>query len=114
MAHDAQLLLELALEKEGPSPELVVLDMRSLEQFEECDFTKAKLGSSGASGTLFRRCRFDGADLRGAHLMNCTFEACTFAETRFGKGSLAGSAFVASELPTELLADTILDRVRGL
>lgn len=88
-------------------------DVRPGERFVDCDFSNAKLNRAMARGAHFVRCDFSAADLRGAHLMSCTFDNCRFDDARFGNGSLAGSRFIGP-IDTSKFKATILDDVKLL
>jgi hypothetical protein len=59
--------------------------------FEDCDFGNVRFGRrwvavpSVLSQTVFRRCRFDGADLRHFNVGQSRFEECSFRKARIDK-----------------------------
>lgn len=76
--------------------------------FVNCSFCKSKLRDVGGESVSFRECRFDDADLRGAHLCSCTFDTCTWGNVTFGDGSFYRSRFTG-EQPLSV-GNTIMDR----
>jgi len=48
--------------------------------FTSCDFSRVRIeeGNLGDAATIYRRCRFDGADLRNANPLFARFEECSF------------------------------------
>lgn len=80
-------------------------------EFDEVDFTGARMNSTNANQVLFRRCRFVQTVLRKATLLNCTFEDCVFDRCSFGSGSIAGSKFIRSSLALDELKKTVIENV---
>ncbi|MFB4327831.1 pentapeptide repeat-containing protein [Paenibacillus sp. CR_12] len=49
---------------------------------------------------------------RGAHLMYCLFEECSFNEAIFDNGSLSGSRFVSEAEALPVWDNTIMEHVK--
>jgi uncharacterized protein YjbI with pentapeptide repeats len=79
-------------------------------EFIECSFVRAKLKSAMGKAS-FIRCNFDGADLRGVHLLSCTFVECSFDKTIFGGGSLSFSIFEGTDISMVNPEDTLLEGI---
>jgi uncharacterized protein YjbI with pentapeptide repeats len=68
--------------------------------FDRCDFRGLKLDRRLAPlfvalpRSVFRDCRFDGADLRHAHLGQSRFERCTFDDARLEDSDTGGAEFI--------------------
>jgi hypothetical protein len=68
--------------------------------FDRCDFRGLKLDRrlaplfTALPRSVFRDCRFDGADLRRAELGQSRFERCTFDDARLEDGDLAAAEFI--------------------
>ncbi len=98
--------------------------------FQECDFSSAKLtgavlrgkfvnccfDSTDLSSTLgnqvqFIGCKFIKSNLRKATLANSLFDGCVFSECRFGSGSLARSRFLHTPLESVEFGNTLMEKV---
>lgn len=68
--------------------------------FDLCDFRGLKLDRrlaplfAALPRSVFRDCRFDGADLRRAHLGQSRFERCTFDDARLEDSDTGGAEFI--------------------
>lgn len=68
--------------------------------FDRCDFRGLKLDRRLAPlfgalpRSVFRDCRFDGADLRRAHLGQSRFERCTFDDARLEDSDAGAAEFI--------------------
>jgi hypothetical protein len=68
--------------------------------FDRCDFRGVKLDRrlaplfSALPRSVFRDCRFDGADLRRAHLGQSRFERCTFDDVRLEDSDTGAAEFI--------------------
>lgn len=79
--------------------------------FTECDFTKANLSGSVASGVRFERCDFTRARLGSIMwTQRCVFDQCVFDGLISCSGSVAGSRFIGTR--PDSLERCITDHVR--
>jgi uncharacterized protein YjbI with pentapeptide repeats len=68
--------------------------------FDRCDFRGLKLDRrlaplfAALPRSVFRDCRFDGADLRRAHLGQSRFERCTLDDARLEDSDTGGAEFI--------------------
>jgi hypothetical protein len=68
--------------------------------FDRCDFRGLKLDRrlaplfAALPRSVFRDCRFDGADLRRAHLGQSRFERCTFDDARLEDSDAGAAEFI--------------------
>ena len=68
--------------------------------FDRCDFRGLKLDRrlapllAALPRSVFRDCRFDGADLRRAQLGQSRFERCTFDDARLEDSDIAAAEFI--------------------
>jgi hypothetical protein len=68
--------------------------------FDRCDFRGLKLDRrlaplfAALPRSVFRDCRFDGAELRRAQLGQSRFERCTFDDARLEDSDIAGAEFI--------------------
>jgi hypothetical protein len=94
---------------------------RSFEQvestFTDCDFTRSRFVFA-VFGTMprvsvFRGCRFDGADLRNAYLGHARFERCDFRHARIAGWSSEASEFVGCHFAGRLEACNFRGRPWG-
>jgi len=80
-------------------------------EFVDCNFSNANLSRTVASGAVFERCTFTGANLRGVMwTTRCVFVHCDFEGVTTLTGSVAGSVFIGSVPPD--LSGCIVDHVR--
>ncbi|WP_098744184.1 pentapeptide repeat-containing protein [Paenibacillus sp. EZ-K15] len=82
------------------------------ERFEDCDFTGGNLSHAIARDAAFIRCNFANVNFRGAHLMYCLFEECSFEGAIFHNGSLSGSRFVGETDALPVWGNTIMEYVK--
>lgn len=99
-------------------------------EFQECDFTSAKLtgavlrgkfvncsfNSTDLSSVLgnqvqFIGCQFIKSNFRKATLANTLFDGCILSECRFGSGSLARSRFLHTPLESVDFGNTLMEKV---
>lgn len=80
--------------------------------FDNCDFRGLKLDRrlapmfSALPRSVFRDCRFDGADLRRADLGQSRFERCTFDDARLENSETETAEFIGCRFAGPLLALT--------
>jgi Pentapeptide repeats (9 copies) len=79
-------------------------------EFRDCIFAGANL-SNARGNVKFINCSFRGANLKGAHFLNCVFDACDFAECKLGNGSFAFSTIIGVKQSEVEFKDTLLEGV---
>jgi len=77
--------------------------------FDDCDFSGADLTGAAAPGSVFRRCRYDGAKLVRVHFGGCVFDGCDLRNSTWGFGSVCGARFVGCDLTDVDFKDTVRD-----
>lgn len=85
--------------------------------FTSCDFSHVRIdaGSLGSdAATIYRRCRFDGADLRNAHPLFARFEQCSFDGADFRGFRSFYAEFVECHFAGKIVAAKFFGRPEGL
>jgi hypothetical protein len=66
--------------------------------FEECDFSRTRVNDfgfgCGTKTSTYRRCRFDGAEIRSIAVGRAIFEECTFTSVRIVQFNAHGAEFI--------------------
>lgn len=85
--------------------------------FTACDFSRASIESGNLGGdtaTIYRRCRFDGADLHNANPFFARFEQCTFDGADFRGFRSFYAEFVECHFAGQIVAAKFFGKPEGL
>ncbi len=102
-------------------------------QFEDCDFSGAKMTGERFRGKYvrcifqaanltsaqgvevrFQECDFSGANFRGSQFLRCRFDNCQWKDVKFGCGSIARATFLETWPDEAAFGNHIVNKVTRL